>query len=353
MSKIKQYDYLKPQPDSRDYTFSESDISATASTLSNNRKLPLFLLPVYRIENQSEIGLCTGVSSTNTFENLVYRLVGDFTFQASYLYNYTMSRSFDSQDLSEDNGATLRTAYGNMKMGGICRDVVWPFTHANVQLYPSARAIKEANLLSNMFVYFEVSRVRRVMKYIIGDLGFMIGIGFRVFPSFQSESVQKTGIIPMPNSSESEIGGHSCALYGFNDELQVYYVLNSYGKDWGNGGTGTIPYAYIESQDLTNEVKLMYPVDDFVQKYERFQEYVKSEDAKANGKEEDTSPEKDTGNQNEQQKKTQSWSEIVTTCKENWLFIVCVLLVLILLIIVIVCIVISFSSNSTRPRKAV
>jgi C1A family cysteine protease len=273
------YNYRAPdvtQADPRDYVFGEAQINASAMT--TNSSLSLYQLTGLRVESQSVLGSCTSQGSTTSFEDLVYLLTGDLTFQASAMFNYTQSRILDGTELTEDPGTTLRSAFGNMRLAGVCRDTTWAYTRANFSLTPSPEAYEEAAMLARMFTYFEVNRKQSVLKYIIGDLGYTVVIGFVVYPSFTTSAVDESGDIPMPSDTEIATGsdlGHVLTIVGWDDAKKVYIVMNSYGKDWGNGGGyGTLPYAYFENTDLTPEAKLMLPSEDFVQKYDRFKKFV-------------------------------------------------------------------------------
>ena len=85
------------------------------------------------------------------------------------------------------------------------------------------------------------------IKSAIAD-GYPVVCGIDVYSSFESEETLKSGIIPVPNpEKESLLGGHCVALYGYNDEKQVFIMMNSWGTDVGQQGWFTIPYSYISN----------------------------------------------------------------------------------------------------------
>src|ERR1700678_1881450 len=75
--------------------------------------------------------------------------------------------------------------------------------------------------------------------------------GFTVYESFESDAVAKSGIVPMPSSTETVLGGHAVMAVGYNDASQRFLVRNSWGSGWGMGGYFTIPYKYLPDANLT------------------------------------------------------------------------------------------------------
>lgn len=269
------YDYIKSVPDKRDYRFGDSNIDA--SRLSENSEKPFYKIKVARIEQQGALSSCVSFGMTTAFEHLVQTLCNDNDFQASPLYNYTQSRILDSENLSEDIGTTLRSGCGNLRLTGICRDSVWPYTRTNSFLSIPENVTREASLLSGMIDYFEVNRNRQVIKYIVGDLNLLIPFGFTVYTSFESDKVYETGDVPMPDMTKEKIlGGHCCNITGWDDDRQVYFFVNSYGKEWGNDGEGTIPYAYFENYDLVTEAKVLFPRENFAEKYQAYKNTIEN-----------------------------------------------------------------------------
>lgn len=114
----KKFDYVISPPDGRDYTFA----APTASALNDNALLSTYRLPINRLEDQGGVGACTAFGITSAFERLVTVMTGDTSFQGSPMFNYTNSRILDADQLTDDNGTTLRSACANLRLSGICRD---------------------------------------------------------------------------------------------------------------------------------------------------------------------------------------------------------------------------------------
>jgi len=84
--------------------------------------------------------------------------------------------------------------------------------------------------------------------------GFPFVFGFSVYESFESAAVGKSGIVPMPASSEKQLGGHAVLAVGYDDRDQRFIVRNSWGPKWGMRGYFTMPYAYVTDSNLADDL---------------------------------------------------------------------------------------------------
>jgi C1A family cysteine protease len=84
--------------------------------------------------------------------------------------------------------------------------------------------------------------------------GFPFVVGFAVYESFESNAVEKTGTVPMPDVNNEELlGGHAVLCVGYDNSTSRYILRNSWGPNWGNKGYFTLPYAYLEDNDLADD----------------------------------------------------------------------------------------------------
>jgi C1A family cysteine protease len=90
------------------------------------------------------------------------------------------------------------------------------------------------------------------MKGCLAD-GYPFILGFTCYDSLRSDQTAKTGDIPMPGTGEGVIGGHCILAVGYDDARQVFLIRNSWGTEWGKGGYGTIPYAYLVDRTLSQD----------------------------------------------------------------------------------------------------
>jgi C1A family cysteine protease len=78
-------------------------------------------------------------------------------------------------------------------------------------------------------------------------------IGFSVYDSFESQEVARTGIVPMPETSENLLGGHAVLVVGYDAEKGDWIVRNSWGSGWGEGGYFYMPFPYLENPNLSSD----------------------------------------------------------------------------------------------------
>jgi C1A family cysteine protease len=84
--------------------------------------------------------------------------------------------------------------------------------------------------------------------------GFPIVVGIAVYSSFESGTVAKTGVVPMPKSNEECLGGHAVVCVGYDDKAQTWIMRNSWGLGWGNKGYFTLPYLYLLDSSLCSDL---------------------------------------------------------------------------------------------------
>jgi C1A family cysteine protease len=51
--------------------------------------------------------------------------------------------------------------------------------------------------------------------------------GFSVYSGFENEHVADSGVLNMPSSKESLLGGHAVVAVGYDDKTQRFVVRNS------------------------------------------------------------------------------------------------------------------------------
>ncbi len=83
--------------------------------------------------------------------------------------------------------------------------------------------------------------------------GYPFVFGFTVYPSFESDEVARSGIVPIPGASEQTLGGHAVLAVGYDDTKNMFIVRNSWGSGWGLAGYFYMPYAYLLDNNLAND----------------------------------------------------------------------------------------------------
>ena len=217
---------------------SSSRVAGPAATVDLRSRFP----PVY---DQGPLGSCTANA-----------LCAAFTFNApgftgSRLFLYYNERLM-IKTISYDSGAYLHDGITAMKNYGLCSETIWPYIVSKYAIKPNP-ACYSAALADRVLTAQNIQPTLSVMKQALSQ-GYPFVFGFVVYSSFLSNSASKTGIIPMPGSGESVLGGHAVIAVGYDDARQLFIFRNSWGAGWGDKGYGYIPYAYISNSSLTSDL---------------------------------------------------------------------------------------------------
>jgi C1A family cysteine protease len=242
---IKRYGWVPDLPDARDYMY--------AAPVEMMAKLPSKVdlrpncPPVY---DQGQLGSCTGnaIAGAVQFDREKQKLKPDFV--PSRLFIYYGERVIEGT-VNSDAGAQIRDGIKVVAKQGVPPETDWPYDITKFADKPPPKAFTDA--LKDLAVsYSRVSQNLGQMKGCLAS-GFPFVFGFTVYDSFESQQVAQTGVVPMPASGESVLGGHAVVAVGYDDGQQRFIVRNSWGTGWGMQGYFTIPYAYLTDTGLASD----------------------------------------------------------------------------------------------------
>ena len=57
----------------------------------------------------------------------------------------------------------------------------------------------------------------------------------------------------MPSPNEQPLGGHAVLCVGYDDSTETFIIRNSWGPNWGQKGYFTLRYAYLTSNNLSDD----------------------------------------------------------------------------------------------------
>jgi C1A family cysteine protease len=241
--KIAHYGWKPDLPDVRDLMFAAAPPPTIPAVMDLRPKCP----PVY---DQGQLGSCTGnaIAGAIQFERLKQKQAPDFV--PSRLFIYYNERVIEGT-VGTDSGAQIRDGIKTVAQIGAPPEPDWPYDIAKFADKPSPKAYTDAALDKAV----QYSRLAQSLSQMKGCLaaGYPFVFGFTVYDSFESAQVAKTGIVPMPASSEQVVGGHAVMAVGYNDAEQRFIVRNSWGDAWGMKGYFTIPYAYVTEANLASD----------------------------------------------------------------------------------------------------
>ena len=235
------YGWRRDLPDIRDvYHNSTDDLTPSAYDLTS--KMP----PVY---DQGTLGSCTAnaIAAALQYDELKQGLPSS---TPSRLFIYYNERVIEGT-VSSDSGAMIRDGIKAVNKVGYCNETLWPYDISKFSKRPSSSCFDAAKQ-HKALVYKRVSQKVEDLKYVLSS-GYPVIFGITVYSSFESESVTKTGNVPLPSKHESVLGGHAILLVSYDDNTKRFGFRNSWGEKWGVDGYGRLPYEYVLNPDLADD----------------------------------------------------------------------------------------------------
>jgi C1A family cysteine protease len=242
-SKNHSYGWTPDLPDQRDYIYKR----AFKLFRLTPKKVDLRSL-CSPVENQGNLGSCTANAIAGALEFLEKKNKVSFV-DMSRLFIYYNERVIE-HSVDSDSGAMIRDGIKSLKKQGVCSEKSWPYIISKFTVKPSITCYKEA--LNHQITSYRRITTFEDMRQCLAE-GFPFVFGFTVYESFESQTVAKTGIVNMPKSNESVLGGHAVLAVGYNDKDKRFIVRNSWGTRWGIKGYFTMPYDYLADRNLSDD----------------------------------------------------------------------------------------------------
>jgi C1A family cysteine protease len=210
------------------------------------------------VEDQGNIGSCTAHAAVGIVEYFERRAFGKH-IDASRRFLYKVTRNY--MQMKGDTGAYLRSTMGALVLFGVPPEQYYSYDTAKYDEEPPAFCYAFAQAYQAVSYYrldspgiTNAALLERIKVHLAGGLPSMFG--FTVYSSISQADAD--GKIPFPTSRESVEGGHAVAAVGYNDSLAIkntirggaetrgaLLIRNSWGKGWGDGGYGWLPYEYV------------------------------------------------------------------------------------------------------------
>lgn len=112
-----------------------------------------------------------------------------------------------------------------VKNTSICDESIWPYNVSQYAAKPSLICYKKA-IYSKILSYLPVEQNLDSLKYNISQAS-PIFLGKDVYSSFEADSVNSTGVIPITDTKNEEyliLGGHCITLIGYDDNTKLFYI---------------------------------------------------------------------------------------------------------------------------------
>jgi len=239
---VRKYGWRPDKPDHRDLV---CNLRAKRGVSKNvDLRTTGHLPPVY---DQGQLGSCTGNAIAGAVEYGM-RAQGKHDFIPSRLFIYYNERQMEGTT-NTDAGAEERDGIKSVATVGVCSENVWPYDISKFSDRPSDAAYTEARkeiIKQYSRVPVKLPNMQNVLTH-----GIPIVFGMSIYESFESDAVSQTGMVPMPDPSEKNLGGHCMLIVGSNDTH--FIVRNSWGEEWGDKGYCYIPHEYLTNENLADD----------------------------------------------------------------------------------------------------
>lgn len=250
---MRKYGWKKDVEDPRDYLYKVMK----PKDIVQPEKVDLRAL-CSTVEDQGALGSCTANALAAMVEYLqnkvsppkkqcwLMKIIAPATSEEfrdlSRLFVYYNERMIEGT-IEEDSGAMLRDGIKVLNEYGWCGEKLWPYDISKFAMKPS-------QLCYDAAVPGKISSYQRLLtQHDMLDClaeGYPFAFGIRLYESFQTPQVARTGIVPMPQDNEQMLGGHAVCAVGYDKSNSMYLVRNSWGEGWGIRGYFKLPFAYIE-----------------------------------------------------------------------------------------------------------
>lgn len=189
------------------------------------------------IEDQGELGSCTGNATTSMVEILTNAPA------LSRLMCYYQARVIEGT-VRQDAGAYLRDVIKGVSKFGIAEEALWPYDISKFARKPPKTAYANAATLKPRIAsYQRVADLDTMLACLASKRP--VVFGFMVPEYFLSETMARKAVLPLPTAADSMVGGHAVMAAGYSMTANPYiWVRNSWGATWGNKGYFKMPFSW-------------------------------------------------------------------------------------------------------------
>lgn len=246
------YNLKRDEFDERDRHFAHSIAPISSVKLPTSIDLRYKCPAVY---DQGELGSCTANAGCACRSMLAKQPV----LLLSRLFLYYEERNMEGT-VAEDSGASVRDICKSVNKYGVCEEKYMPYDVKNFAQPPSYEAMENAQKYK-IYAYKKLNSLNEIKQ----SLSFRqqpVLAGMDIYESFEGEEIARTGIMPMPRSTEQNLGGHAVLIVGYIDHSDVIsslksifsgkqgpqgylIVRNSWGSSWGDQGYFYMPYEFL------------------------------------------------------------------------------------------------------------
>jgi C1A family cysteine protease len=198
------------------------------------------------VRDQGQLGSCTGFAIAVGMREFLMNKLGHPLVSLSPLFLYYEER-LREHTVSQDAGAQPRDGFKVLAKLGCSPERDDKYNIKKFTSAPSNKAMLDA-VNFKISAYHRLNNLAEMQACLAGGNGF--ALGFKVYDSFESNAVAKTGKMPMPASGEKVLGGHAVFCAGYKTDPKIngggsLIIKNSWGTGWGDGGYFYMPFGYV------------------------------------------------------------------------------------------------------------
>lgn len=189
------------------------------------------------ILDQKQEGACTGfglaavINGLKSLRGIETKLAEN---RASARMLYEMAQKHDQWPGEDYSGSSCRGAIRGWNNMGVCSEKLWPYLPNDSSTLTLARA--KAAREDTIGAYYRL-RPNIVDYHSALNEAKVLYVSANVHKGWENTSIPSNGIIPL---DEEKTGGHAFAIVGYNE--QGFWVQNSWGSQWGQGGIALWTY---------------------------------------------------------------------------------------------------------------
>jgi C1A family cysteine protease len=240
------YGFRPSLPDQRDlilrFTAAQRQATATSVDLRSTGYLP-------DVWDQGNLGSCVAHGTGAAYSFDLAKQGGAKNFTPARLFIYYNGRVIENT-VSSDSGLTIADGAKSINQYGCPPETDWAYDISQYTAKPPTVAYADGAARQTV-KYARVPQTVADMQACLST-GWPVVIGFTVYESFESSQVAGTGVVPMPGSNESTLGGHCTLLIGYQPD-GTWILRNSWGIDWGQQGYFTMPQKYLTNPNLASD----------------------------------------------------------------------------------------------------
>lgn len=201
------------------------------------------------VMDQGELGSCTahGITGAMRYE-MIKSGKPDIPLARLQLYYDERKRE---GTIRSDAGAEIRDGIKCAAKIGIAKEALWSYQISLFKVKPTPPVYADAKkIMATKYERVEVEE--NALRQALAQNHAPI-IGLSVYDSFESAELSHTGMVPMPDKRETNVGGHCMYVVGYGQRPGTFTVRNSWADDWGDKGDCYFPVEYLSSKLLGSD----------------------------------------------------------------------------------------------------